>query len=227
MGRLDHLVEAVYERFKDRYFKNESAHASMHFVSLHIANFSRMCRNSCWPYRNKVSYRGAFEDPFRLPSINRYYARVEKVYPPKYCYDLKARDAHKDPSGSSSLSLDDEPPHVIGGDLRIPSQDAISRDDPELYYYWVHVLELEKDKSHEKGKSSAKGSEKDGKMIGSLLEVQCGMMRFVPASSWSLRNSVLSICLQSWSPFILQINSSSIHQRLRRSGSCCCFTLDS
>lgn len=24
MGRLDHLVEAVYERFKDRYFKGES-----------------------------------------------------------------------------------------------------------------------------------------------------------------------------------------------------------
>lgn len=138
MGRLDHLVEAVYERFKDRYFKNEKI---------------------------LVDLTGT-----------KYYARVEKVYPPKYCYDLKARDAHKDPSGSSSLSLDDEPPHVIGGDLRIPSQDAISRDDPELYYYWVHVLELEKDKSHEKGKSSAKGSEKDGKMIGSLLEVQCGMM---------------------------------------------------
>lgn len=25
MGRLDHLVEAVYERFKDRYFPGESA----------------------------------------------------------------------------------------------------------------------------------------------------------------------------------------------------------
>lgn len=24
MGRLDHLVEAVYERFKDRYFPGES-----------------------------------------------------------------------------------------------------------------------------------------------------------------------------------------------------------
>ena len=24
MGRLDHLVEAVYDRFKDRYFKHES-----------------------------------------------------------------------------------------------------------------------------------------------------------------------------------------------------------
>ena len=26
MGRLDHLVEAVFERFKDRYFKDESTH---------------------------------------------------------------------------------------------------------------------------------------------------------------------------------------------------------
>ncbi len=25
MGRLDHLVEAVYERYKDRYFRGESA----------------------------------------------------------------------------------------------------------------------------------------------------------------------------------------------------------
>lgn len=24
MGRLDHLVEAVYDRFKDRYYPNES-----------------------------------------------------------------------------------------------------------------------------------------------------------------------------------------------------------
>jgi hypothetical protein len=27
MGRLDHLVEAVYERYKDRYFRDESAFA--------------------------------------------------------------------------------------------------------------------------------------------------------------------------------------------------------
>ena len=25
MGRLDHLVEAVYERYKDRYFRDESS----------------------------------------------------------------------------------------------------------------------------------------------------------------------------------------------------------
>lgn len=30
MGRLDHLVEAVYDRFKDRYFEDESAYRSWH-----------------------------------------------------------------------------------------------------------------------------------------------------------------------------------------------------
>ena len=27
IGRLDHLIEAVYERFKDRYFLDESTHS--------------------------------------------------------------------------------------------------------------------------------------------------------------------------------------------------------
>ena len=30
VGRLDHLVEAVYERFKDRYFKDERAYTQCH-----------------------------------------------------------------------------------------------------------------------------------------------------------------------------------------------------
>jgi hypothetical protein len=29
--RLDHLIEAVYERFKDRYFLDESMHPSLFF----------------------------------------------------------------------------------------------------------------------------------------------------------------------------------------------------
>jgi hypothetical protein len=35
MGRLDHLVEAVYDRYKDRYFKDESAsrHIRFNFAS--------------------------------------------------------------------------------------------------------------------------------------------------------------------------------------------------
>jgi bromodomain adjacent to zinc finger domain protein 1A len=34
VGRLDHLVEAVYERFKDRYFKGESMLYYLIFVIL-------------------------------------------------------------------------------------------------------------------------------------------------------------------------------------------------
>ncbi|KAF9458184.1 chromatin remodeling complex protein [Collybia nuda] len=139
MGRLDHLVEAVYDRFKDRYFKDE---------------------------RVLVDLSGT-----------KYYARVEKVYPPKYSSDARARDAHKDSASSStSSSLEDDAPHIIGGDLKVPTKDANVQDNPTLYFYWVHILELEKDKSHDKNKNATRTTEKDGKMVGSLMEVQCGMM---------------------------------------------------
>ncbi|KAJ7130061.1 chromatin remodeling complex protein [Mycena crocata] len=141
MGRLDHLVEAVYERFKDRYFKDE---------------------------RVLVDLGGT-----------KYYARVDKVFPPKYSNDTSARDAHKPNAASSSVSPieDEDPPHALGGDLKEPVKEANARDDPGLYYYWVHILELEKEKSHDKQKATAaKNAEKDGKMIDSLREVQCDMM---------------------------------------------------
>ncbi|KAJ7666415.1 ATP-utilizing chromatin assembly and remodelling N-terminal-domain-containing protein [Mycena rosella] len=141
MGRLDHLVEAVYERFKDRYFKDE---------------------------RVLVDLGGT-----------KYYARIDKVFPPKYSNDTSARDAHKPNAASSSVSPieDEDPPHALGGDLKEPVKDANARDDPKLYYYWVHIIELEKEKSHDKQKATAaKNAEKDGKMIDSLREVQCDMM---------------------------------------------------
>ncbi|KAF8912833.1 ATP-utilizing chromatin assembly and remodelling N-terminal-domain-containing protein [Gymnopilus junonius] len=136
VGRLDHLVEAVFERFKDRYFPGEKVLVDLSGI--------------------------------------KYYARVEKVYPPKYNADPKARDAHMD--APSSSALDDDPPHVIGGDLKISAKEAYANDDPTLYYYWVHLIELERDKSHEKGKSSTKVTEQDKRLVGSLIEVQCGMM---------------------------------------------------
>ncbi|KAG6842517.1 hypothetical protein C0991_000043 [Blastosporella zonata] len=137
MGRLDHLVEAVYERFKDRYFKSE---------------------------RVVVDLTGT-----------KYYARVEKVYPPKYSANIEARDAYKEAPLDSTSSLEDEAPHVIGGDLKIPTKEANLQDSPALYFYWVHIIELEKDKSHEKKQGGSKNAEKDS-AIGSLMEVQCGMM---------------------------------------------------
>ncbi|KAF9535857.1 chromatin remodeling complex protein [Crepidotus variabilis] len=137
MGRLDHLVEAVYERFKDRYFSGER-------ILIDLAGI-------------------------------KYYARVDKVYPPKYHADPKARDAHMDPASSSNLDKND-PPHVIGGDLKTSSVDALNKDNPALYYYWVYLTELERDKSHEKNKSGTKITEQDKKLVGSLIEVHCGMM---------------------------------------------------
>lgn len=108
--------------------------------------------------------------------VPRYYAQVKRVYPPKYSSDEKARDAHKD--APSSSSTEDDIPHVIGGDLKIPIKDANAQDNPALYFYWVNILELEKDKSHEKKAVTPKTTEKDDKMVGSLMEVQCGMMRY-------------------------------------------------
>lgn len=114
---------------------------------------------------------------YPLNAIARYYAKVEKVYPPKYVNDPDARDAHKD------LPFDDSPngkdcPHVIGANLKIAVKDAVAQDDPNLYFYWVHVTELERDKSRE-SKAMAAKAEKDLQMVGSLMEVQCGMLKSV------------------------------------------------
>lgn len=44
MGRLDHLVEAVYERYKDRYFRDESSF----FVLLQTTVRLKLCyRDLC------------------------------------------------------------------------------------------------------------------------------------------------------------------------------------
>ena len=51
MGRLDHLVEAVYDRFKDRYFVGESASALL-FIVLCAYQISRNRRRHI---RNEVS----------------------------------------------------------------------------------------------------------------------------------------------------------------------------
>ncbi|KAJ2918942.1 hypothetical protein MD484_g1379, partial [Candolleomyces efflorescens] len=134
VGRLDHLVEAVYDRFKDRYFKGE-------FVIVDLAG-------------------------------TKFQARVERVYPPKYS-DANARDSFQE---TALNALEAEKPHSIGGDLKISLQESVDQDGPHNYYYWVKLLELEKDKGHEKGKGKASVDKPDGKLVGSLVEVQSAMM---------------------------------------------------
>ncbi|KAK7058808.1 hypothetical protein VNI00_001432 [Paramarasmius palmivorus] len=136
MSRLDHLVEAVYERYKDRYFKGEKV-----VVDLSGNN------------------------------VSRYHAIVDRVYPPRYHTDAKARDQY-DEAQEKSESI-----HAIEGDLKIPIKDVVARDDPALYYYWVQILEPERDRNDKAKAASAKQPEaNDNSVVGSLMEVQCVRM---------------------------------------------------
>ena len=107
----------------------------------------------------------------------RYHARIEKVFPPKYSSNVDARDAIGKGEASSSALEEEGPPHTIGGDLSIPVKDSVAKDDPCSYFYWVTLLELERDPNNRRSK--APPPQKDDQMIGSVMEVQCGMMRYV------------------------------------------------
>jgi len=110
--------------------------------------------------------------------LYRYYARVQKVYPPKAISDTDLTQGQ-----SSSSPFTPPPPpheeraHMIGGDLKIPAKDANAKDDPAKYYYGVQVLELEKERSHDKNRSITKGPGKEDSRTGSIMEVQCNLMR--------------------------------------------------
>lgn len=67
-----------------------------------------------------------------------------------------------------------QPVHNLTGDLKIPAKDVNAQDDPTKYFYKVQILEEQNEKSHEKSKTSAKDR---AKWSGSLMEVQCSVMR--------------------------------------------------
>jgi hypothetical protein len=109
--------------------------------------------------------------PILIYASSRYYGSIFRVYTPRFSTDAQARDDFKADGPS-----DDDEPHVIGGDLGIPLPDAKQRDDPDLYYYWIEILEPEKEKG-EKGKA-AKALADQKNIIGSLMECQCGTLRY-------------------------------------------------
>jgi bromodomain adjacent to zinc finger domain protein 1A len=101
--------------------------------------------------------------------VCRYHARIQKVYPPKVMSDIDLQSA------SFPQQLPNVRPHMIGGDLGIPAKEINSEDDPIKYYYRVQLLELEKDKSHDRHKKVAG---KEGEKTGSITEVQSSLMRW-------------------------------------------------
>jgi len=119
---------------------------------------------------------------------------VQKVHPPKCPTDQlrpepEASSSTTPASAMSPVSDEELPVHKVGGDLKIPTKDAVAQDDPTRYFYWVRIMELEKERSHEKGKAAAKALIQSGELLtGSLMEVQCGVMRCVSSPDTHLTN---------------------------------------
>lgn len=188
MGRLDHLVELVYERYKDRYFVDES----MWLLSsaLHLAH-------------RLVSFTEVLVDV----QGDKYTAKVVEIYPPKSLIDkwrgspLDSDDSLMSPNPEDVLKI----AHETGCDLSIRHQDVLETDDPAAYFYKVQIIEEDKVASDAATKNGViskverresgrvremNGRDNDAKSKwgGSLMEVQCNAMSCV---SHFLNGSVL------------------------------------
>ncbi|KII93497.1 hypothetical protein PLICRDRAFT_49537 [Plicaturopsis crispa FD-325 SS-3] len=130
MGRLDHLVEAVYDRFKDRYFVEERV-----FVDVQGDKFYAKVVQVFAP-----KHGDAAAGPKSSPVRNGASSSTDPI--------------------PSPLPEEDQPIHNISGDLKIPAKDAMAGDDPAKYFYKVQILEEEKgperSKSHAKDTGKAK-----------------------------------------------------------------------
>lgn len=192
MGRLDHLVEAVHDRFKDRYFAGESSSFSSPFAMTGVFTF--------------------FLEIYVDVEGNRYAARIIDVFPPRISFPLKRKrslsngsdySGYSSTSGSSwtgSRTPEPRQMHAVGGDLAVSLEESIARDDPAKYIYRVQLLEEEAPQDNEqqasvsavnrresgrvkeKGRTAANGHgdiENGAKWAGSLMDTSCELMSYV------------------------------------------------
>ncbi|EJD04148.1 uncharacterized protein FOMMEDRAFT_140191 [Fomitiporia mediterranea MF3/22] len=169
MGRLDHLVEAVHDRYKDRYFPDEKI-----FVDVE---------------GNRYAARLVEVFPPRsMSTLKR----------KRSASDADDSDVASSSSGSSGTESTPEPRpiHSIGGDLSITLEESVTRDDPASYTYRVRLLEeeappendqpasapvvarRESGRVKEKGRLALNGhtDESNAKFAGSLMDVHCDVM---------------------------------------------------
>jgi bromodomain adjacent to zinc finger domain protein 1A len=111
----------------------------------------------------------------------RYHAIVQDVHlPNKSVNHVKLESEVSSTVTPASSRSDDEGAliHKIGGDLKIQPKDALAQDDPSRYSYWVRVMELEKERGHDKGKTKAPVPPSEV-LTGTCTEVGCVSMRYV------------------------------------------------
>ncbi|QRW18814.1 imitation switch two complex protein [Rhizoctonia solani] len=155
VGRLDSLVDQVYDRYVDRYHAGEKI-----FVDI---------------------------------QGEKYWARILKVFPPKAL--VATWSAHNGNNVSSStnpnmLTPSRAPPNGLsplnpnytnpnspsGGDLSLPPQEALAKDDPAAYFYQVQLIEEGDEDDLPEANGAGASSSGGTKWAGSTMEVQMGVM---------------------------------------------------
>lgn len=164
VGRLDHLVEAVYERFKDRYFEGERT-----FPSLRKALLTQPC------YRPGVfvdfSSSHGDEEHKDSPGRTRYFVRIARVIPP-----LKARtpNGKRKASQMENGDTEEEPiPHDIYGDLKTPAAQVNAVDDPKAYTYEAQLVDEGSNSSQAQSSTVTFGDFRNG---ATTMNVHCDVL---------------------------------------------------
>ncbi|KAH8120133.1 ATP-utilizing chromatin assembly and remodelling N-terminal-domain-containing protein [Phellopilus nigrolimitatus] len=171
MGRLDHLVEAVHDRFKDRYFEGEKV-----FIDVQGDKFAARVMQIYPPK----------PPPASSPSLKRKRSNSNSS-------DSSLLSLSSAPDSEIVIVT---PIHVVGGDMNLSLEESLARDDPTKYFYKVQILEEERPQNEqqplapsvgrresgrmkERGKEGLNGQidvESRAKWAGSLMEVQCNAM---------------------------------------------------
>jgi hypothetical protein len=154
----------VYERFKDRYFLDESE--LLWFTSCATSD----CRfKGCLLISKERGTPGLLHTSDIRLTFSRYYARVMQVFPPRSSL------AATTPSPFPSKPDEEDQIHKLASDLKLPVKDANIRDDPQKYLYKIQIHEDNKEKVT--APPNDKLEAEKSKWSGSLMEVQCSSMR--------------------------------------------------
>ncbi|CAE6480790.1 unnamed protein product [Rhizoctonia solani] len=181
VGRLDSLVDQVYDRYVDRYHAGEKIFVDIQgekYWARILKAFPPKALLATWSAHNGNNVSSSTNPNMLVP--NRPAPNGLSPLNPNYTNP-------NSPSGSNHYSPYNEHPatqtdpgsiaHRIGGDLSLPPNEALAKDDPSAYFYQVQLIEEGDEDEGGADVNGATGSGGGGaKWAGSTMEVQMGVM---------------------------------------------------
>ncbi|KAH7345348.1 hypothetical protein B0J17DRAFT_37477 [Rhizoctonia solani] len=181
VGRLDSLVDQVYDRYVDRYHAGEKIFVDIQgekYWARILKVFPPKALVATWSAHNGNNVSSSANPNMLNP--NRPALNGLSPLNPNYTNP-------NSPSGSNHYSpYNEHPPaqvdptsiaHRIGGDLSLPANEALAKDDPSAYFYQVQLIE---EGDEDEGGTEVNGTGGSGgggtKWAGSTMEVQMGVM---------------------------------------------------